>query len=139
MSDENLEFARESVRAFNERDADWVIANSTSDLEWHPAIAGGVEGGKPFRRHSGVHEMFGAMDEVWEEFTLEPDEIRDLGDAYLLLQQVRLEGKTGVQLEHSLDAVIELRDGKMARGRTYLNREEALAAAERVGKEAVGE
>ena len=139
MSDENLEFARESVRAFNERDADWVIANSTSDLEWYPAIAAGVEGGEPFRGHSGVHEMFGAMEEVWEVFTLEPEEIRDLGDAYLLLQQVRLEGKTGVQLEHSLDAVIELRDGKMARGRTYLNREEALAAAERVGKEAVGE
>jgi ketosteroid isomerase-like protein len=128
MSDETLEFARESVRAFNERDADWVIANSTSDLQWHPAIAGGVER-QAFRGHGGVHEMFDQMDEVWEEFILEPNEIRDLGDGYLLLMQVRLKGKTGVELEHSMDAVIELRDGKMAKGRSYLNRDEALAAA----------
>jgi ketosteroid isomerase-like protein len=139
MSDENLEFARESVRAFNERDTDWVIANSTTDLEWYPAIAGGVEGGKPFRGHSGVHEMFKEMDEVWEEFTLDPEEIRDLGDGYLLLQQVRLKGRTGVELEHSMDAVIELRDGKMARGRSYLNRDEALEAAARVGGKAAEE
>jgi ketosteroid isomerase-like protein len=136
---ETREFAQEAVRAFNERDADWVIANSTSDLEWHPAIAAGVEGGKPFRGHSGVHEMFGAMDEVWEEFILDPEEIRYLGDAYLLLMQVRLKGKTGVELEHSMDAVIELRDGKMARGRSYLNRDEALEAAARVSGKAVEE
>ena len=131
MSDEKLAFARDAVRAFNRRDTDWVIANSTPDLEWHPAIAGGVER-QAFRGHAGVHEMFGTMDEVWEEFILEPEEIRDLGDAFLLLAQVRLEGKTGVRLEHSLDTVIELQDGKMAKGRSFLNREDALEAAARL-------
>jgi len=138
MSAETLEFAREAVKAFNERDVDWVIANSTPDLEWHPAIAGGVDRGA-FRGHAGAHEMFGEMDEVWEEFTLEPDEIRDLGGAFLLLAQVHLKGRTGVELEHSLDTVIELRDGKMAKGRSYLDRGEALGAAREIGGQAVPE
>jgi ketosteroid isomerase-like protein len=131
MSAETLEFAREAVRAFNERDVDWVLANTTQDVEWVPAIVGSVEGGA-FRGHLGLEEMFKQLDEVWEQFTLEPEEIRDLDDGFLVLAQVRASGKTGVQLEHSMDAVFELRDGKMAKGRSFLDRDEALAAATQV-------
>jgi len=125
---ETLEFAREAVRAFNERDVDWVLAHTTPDVEWFPAIVGSVEGNS-FRGHSGIQEMFKLMEEIWEQFNLEPEEIRDLGDGFLVLAQVRASGKTGVELEHSMDAVFELRDGKMAKGRSFLNRDEALAAA----------
>jgi ketosteroid isomerase-like protein len=138
MSDEIVEFGRDAVRAFNERDVDWVLANTTDDVEWHPAIAGGVER-QAFRGHAGLREMFEMMDEVWEEFIIELEEIRDLGSGFLSLAQVRLKGKTGVELEHTMDAVFELRDGKMARGRSYLDRDEALAAAERVGGEAAAQ
>jgi ketosteroid isomerase-like protein len=138
MSAENLEFAREAVRAFNERDVDWVLAHTTPDVEWFPAIVGGVEGSS-FRGHSGIQEMFKLMEEFWEQFNLEPEEIRDLGDGFLVLAQARASGKMGVQLEHSMDAVFGLRDGKMAKGRAYLDRDEALAAAEQLSGEAARE
>jgi ketosteroid isomerase-like protein len=132
------EFAEEAVRAFNGHDVDWVIANSTSDLEWYPAIVGGVEG-RVFRGDAGVHEMFKELDEVWEQFRLEPEEIRELGEYYLLFAQVHAKGKGGVEFDQSLDAILEVRDGKLASGRTYLNREDALAAAREITGQAVRE
>jgi ketosteroid isomerase-like protein len=138
MSSENVELVREALRAFNRRDVEWAIAHSTPDCEWFPAVAAGVEG-KPFRGPDGAREFFKGMVEVWEEFSLEPEELRDLGDHVLLLCQVHAKGKTGVVFEQSLDAVWEVRDGKFAKGRSYLDRDEALQAAAEVAAQEVRE
>ncbi len=138
MSEDTVEFARQAVRALNERDVEWVIANSVPDCEWYPAIVGGVEV-EPFRGHDGVRKFFSDLDEVWEEFEMKPEEFKDLGDHVLVLSQVRATGKTGVVMEQSLDGLWEIREGKLAIGRSYLNREEALEAATEITGQAVRE
>jgi ketosteroid isomerase-like protein len=134
MSAEDVELAREAVRAFNKRDVEWLIDHATEEQEWYPAITTGVEG-KPFRGHAGVRQFFSELDEVWEEFSLAPEEIRDLGDAILILGQVRARARNGVEFEQSLDGVWEVRDHKIVSGRSYLDREEALRVAAEVSEE----
>jgi ketosteroid isomerase-like protein len=135
MSAANLEMAREGLRAFNDRDVEWLIANSTPDCEWYPAVAGGVQP-EPYRGEEGLRKFWQEHQEVWEEFVLEAEEIRDLNNHVLVFGHVRAKGRAGVAFEHSLDALWEVRDGKFLKGRSYLDRKEALrAAAEASGQE----
>jgi ketosteroid isomerase-like protein len=138
MSAEDLKFICRAIEAFNQRDAEWVVAHSSPDIAWYPAIVGGVEV-EPFRGHDGVREFFRDLDEVWEQFELEPEELRDLGGHVLVLSQVHASGKAGVELKQSLDALWEIRDGKIANGRSYLNRDDALTAAQELTGQAVRE
>jgi ketosteroid isomerase-like protein len=128
MSEETVALARQGAEAFNRRDVEWVVAHASPDVEWYPAIAGEVEA-QPFLGHEGMREFFRELDEIWEEFGLEVEEIRDLGERVLVLSQVRAVGKTGVKFEQSLDAVWEIREGQIIRGRSYLDRAKALEAA----------
>ena len=123
-----MTLARQGAEAFNRRDVDWVIAHSSPDVEWYPAIAGEVEA-QPFRGHEGMRQFFQSLDEIWEEFRLEVEEFRDLDDHVLFLAQVRAIGKSGVTFEQSLDGLWEFRDGMIVQGRSYLDRAEALEAA----------
>lgn len=128
MSEANVELARQGAEAFNRRDVEWVIAHASPDIEWYPAIAGEVEA-QPFRGHEGMRQFFQGLNEIWDEFRLEIEELRDAGDHVVVLSQVSAIGKSGVSFEQSLDAVWEFRDGAIVRGRSYLDRTEALAAA----------
>lgn len=128
MSAANVELVKAAVEAFNRRDVEWMSGHCASDFEWHPAIAGGVTG-KPYRGQDGLRTFSEELVEVWEEFRLEPEEVRDLGDHILVLAQVRAKGKAGVVFEQSLDAVWKVRDGQLVKGRSFLSRDEALRGA----------
>jgi ketosteroid isomerase-like protein len=137
MRPDNVDLTREGIDAFNRGDVEWTLAHCTPDCEWYPAVAGGVQG-QAYRGEEGMRTFWREHEEVWEEFTIEAEEIRDLGDHVLVLGQVHAKGREGVVFEHSLDAVWEFRDGKVATGRSYLDREEALrAAADASGQEVV--
>ena len=133
MSEKDVAFAREGAEAFNRRDVEWVIAHAAPDIEWYPAIAGEVEA-QPFRGHEGMRQFFRGLDEIWEEFALDVEEIRDVGNHVLVLAQVRALGKAGVSFEQSLDAIWEFRDEIIVKGRSYLDRAEALEASSALGK-----
>jgi ketosteroid isomerase-like protein len=135
MTSANAELIRDGARAFNDRDVDWFAANSVEDFVWHPAIAAGVDG-REYHGIEGIREFFAELEEVWDAFEIEPGEMRDLGDHVLVFSRVRARGKTGVEFDQDMTGLYELRDGKVARGRSYLNRDDALrAAAEATGQE----
>jgi hypothetical protein len=53
MSQENVEVAERAMNAFNRRDIDAFIQQTTADFEWFPALGMAVEGGS-FRGREGV-------------------------------------------------------------------------------------
>jgi ketosteroid isomerase-like protein len=136
MTSANVELTREGSRAFNERDLDWLAANCVEDFVWHPAIATGVDG-REYRGIEGLREFFAELQEVWDEFEIEPARLLELGpDHVLVFSHVRARGKAGVEFEQEMTGLYEFRDGKVASGRSYLNRDDALrAAAEATGHE----
>jgi ketosteroid isomerase-like protein len=77
------------------------------------------------------------MREVWnlwrtevDDFSVEAEEIRDLGDErVLLLGHIRFRGPaSGIMVESQLADVATLRDGKVVRSEDYLSHKEALKA-----------
>jgi uncharacterized protein (TIGR02246 family) len=132
MPEENAEIIRRLYRAFNEGDADAVSEGFTDDAEFRPAfIGGGIVEGAVYRGRDGIAEFVEVQKETWRSLTADPVTIRDLGNRVVLVE-VRLEAvgrASGVTVDRTTWNLCELRDGKVAAGRVYATRAEALEAA----------
>jgi ketosteroid isomerase-like protein len=127
-SPQELETIRRAYDAFNRRDIDGLTTTLDPDLEWHPLL--GELGGGVYRGHDGVRRLVSEIDDTWESFRIELDEVIDAGDLVFVLSRSIGRGKaSGVEAEVGLTTVWELRDGRPVRARSYATVEEALAAA----------
>jgi ketosteroid isomerase-like protein len=109
-------------------DPDPMIAASTPAFEMHLI---GITG-EPvhYAGVAGIREFFDDVSESWESFRFEATEIRDIGDRILVLGDVRGRGRaSGAEVADRWAWIIELRDGKAASLRGFVDHREALAAA----------
>lgn len=129
MGQENVEIVKLLMDAVDRRDIDAFAAVTTSDFEWFPVFAARVEG-EVYRGREGIATFLGEVDETWAEFRPVPEEYRDLGDRVLGLGRLRTRGRaSGVPSDSPWGGLYDVRDGKIARIRTYLDHGEALRAA----------
>lgn len=129
MSQANVEIIKRAIDAFNKRELDQYDDLYTPDYEWFPALTGTVEG-RSYQGREGMETWFVEARETWESFLSFADDLRDLGDRVLGLG--RIEGRglgSGVELDAPMAIIVDFRDGKIARTRTYLDQSEALRAA----------
>ena len=127
MSQENVEIVKRLIDAFNARDVERFAGITTADFEWVTSMAA-VEG-EIFWGREGIDTYFARMKEAWDEFLALAEDYRDLGE--LVLWQGRLEARglgSGVPVSAQLDILYEVRDGKILRMHSYLDRSEALRA-----------
>jgi ketosteroid isomerase-like protein len=89
----------------------------------------GAPEGAVYSGREGVRAFFEDIDAAWEQFSIEPEEFRDLGDTVVVLGRSRLVARDGMELEASVGWVYELRRGKVTRFDSFLSRPEALEAA----------
>jgi ketosteroid isomerase-like protein len=131
MSRENVEAFKRAAEAINRRDIDALLAEVDPEVEWYPVMLASVAGGAAvYRGHEGVREWIGDVDETFGETHSDFPEVRDLGDRVVAIGRLRVRGKeSGVEVESPIIYVADFRNGKAFHVRTYLDREEALAAA----------
>ena len=106
-----------------------AIALSHPDVEWEsPGTR--IEGGEPYRGHDGIRRYFADLEDAWGARHVTVDDYRVVGGHIVALGRARVEGRAGgVEFDYPFGTVLEIRDGKLARGRVYLDHHEALAAA----------
>jgi uncharacterized protein len=135
-AESNLEVARRGYQGWAAGDIGAMLEVSTSDVEFVPAIAGGVEGGFT-KGHDEFREFFDALAETWETFRLEVDEFREVGDRVIGIGRLTAKGRgSELELDQPIYSVLWFRDGKVARMQSFLDREAAEAAAS--GEEVIG-
>ena len=128
-----VELNRAFIEAANRGDVDAFMSFFAPDAVWDnsPVGTGTFEGAAQVRRV--VEDWIG----VYEEFEVETEEFRDLGNGVgfgVNLQTGRPAGSTGVvQLRQGFVALVE--GGLIQRVATYLDPDEARAAAERLAEE----
>ena len=129
MSDENLEVVRGAFADITiPGDPEPMIAASHPDFEMELVRVGG--GPAHYTGASGIREFFRDVSESWESFRFESTDIRDLGDRVLVLGDVRGCGRgSGVEVDGQWAWIIEMRDGRAASLRGFLDQSEALEAA----------
>jgi ketosteroid isomerase-like protein len=131
MSQENVEAFRRATDAYNRRDVEALLDEAHPEVEWHSVILARLEGGAPvYRGREGIRNLFRDLDGAFAEIRADYPDIRDLGDLILAIGSIQARGReSGAEIKSSAASVIDFRDGKAIRVRTYLDPEEALEAA----------
>jgi ketosteroid isomerase-like protein len=109
-------------------DPEAMVAASHSDFEMHLVGAGG----EPvyYVGASGIREFFRDVAQSWASFCFQATDVRDLGDRVLFLANVQACGRaSGVEVEDRWAWIVELRAGKAASLRGFLDQGKALDAA----------
>ena len=131
MSEENVEIVRRLIDAWNRGDVDAWLELIHPDGEWSSAILRQVEGDEAasYRGRVELRRFWDEFHEVWA-LTVEPSEIRDLGETVIVIAGMHTRGSgSGVDLDREVGYVMEFEDGFVRRSRAYVSAEAALEAA----------
>ena len=128
MASPNVEAAERIYAARLRGDVDALLAELHPDTEWRPHLA--ALGGGVVRGHDEVRAYLAAIDEDWEDFRQEPEELFEAGDHVVVFVKTTGRGRaSGVELHPEPAHVLRFKDGKCVENVTYLDRSEALSAA----------
>jgi ketosteroid isomerase-like protein len=131
MSQENVEVVRRGLAAWESQDFDVWLSTCDPNIEWHTVLERLVEGPESvYRGHDGVRRLWHFYRTELDNFEIEAQEIRDVGDdRVVLLGRLRWRGQaSGIESESPLGMVITLSGGKIIRSLDYLSHREALDA-----------
>jgi ketosteroid isomerase-like protein len=129
MSQENLAAARRLYDARNRGDVEAVIAECHPDVQLFPHLSS--LGGVPVRGHAGLRAYLTSLAEEWEEFRHEPEGFFDAGDNVVAFLHTHAVGRgSGVKVDLAVAHLLTFEDGRCIRNVTYLDRAQAMAAAQ---------
>jgi uncharacterized protein len=127
MSQRNVEIVRRVYEAFSSRNFDAIVELGRPDVEWRPYRSD--LGGEPLRGIAAVRGYWESLAADWGELQVEAEEFREVGNTVLVFVRTSARGReSGAQAEIHAAHVVTLRDGKVWRHRTYIDRNEALEA-----------
>jgi ketosteroid isomerase-like protein len=134
VSQENVEIVRRGFEAFNRGGPEAMISGGfwSPEIVWDTspsAVPGlGVYRGQDEVKSAFENDWFKAF--PFEEWEIAVEELIDHGDKVIAMSTQRGRGaSSGVAAELEQAQVFTLRDGKVVRIDSYLNREKALEAA----------
>src|SRR3954451_12263687 len=130
MSQENVEIVRDAVVAYNRGDLDTLLAYCADDIDYR-AVEGALGDRGPIHGKAAVRAYFQDWLDTFDDLKAEPLELIDAADEQVVTV-LRFGGRaklSGVETDLTFAVAYTIRDGKIARGREYWTREEALEAA----------
>ena len=130
MSEENVQIVRDAAVAFNRGDLDSWAEYCADNID-HRAIEGAPDDHGPIHGKDALRAYVQDWLDTFDDFTSKPVELIDGGEDNVIAV-IRISGRaklSGVETDLTYAALYTLRDGKIARGREYWTREDALEAA----------
>ena len=130
MSQENVEIVRDAAAAASRGDLDAWLEYWTDDIDFR-AAEGAPDDHGPINGKDALRVFGQDWLDTFDEFKVEPVELIDAGDDNVIAV-MRISGRatlSGVETDMTYAELSTLRDGKIARGRQYFTRDEALEAA----------
>ena len=130
MSQENVEIVRDAAVAFNRGDLDAWFEYWADDIDYR-AAEGALDDRGPMQGKDAVRAYAHDWLDMFDDFKSEALELIDAGEDQVIAV-LRISGRaklSGVETDLTYAALYTIRDGKVARGREYWTKEQALEAA----------
>jgi ketosteroid isomerase-like protein len=130
MSEENIKTIRDAAAAFNRGGVDAWLEYVADDIDYR-AIEGAPDDPGPMHGRDAVRAYAQDWLDMFDEFRSEAVELIDAGeDRVIAVTKISGRAKlSGVETDLTYAALYTIRDGKVARGREYWTKEQALEAA----------
>jgi ketosteroid isomerase-like protein len=130
MSEENVAAVKAAVNAFARDGLDGFAEFWTDDID-HRAVEGALDDRGPIQGKAEMRAYVQDWLDTFNDFRTEAIEVISAGDDKVIAV-LRASGRaklSGVETDLTYAALYTIRDGKIARGREYWTRDEALEAA----------
>jgi ketosteroid isomerase-like protein len=128
VAQEDLEIIRQFYECVNRGDWDRAAELADPDVE-QPGTIGGLEERRLARGLSEIREVYESDEEAWRDYRIEPERMFDAGDRVVVFHREYQRGmSSGMELVTETAAVIDLKDGRIARIQGYMDRAAALQA-----------
>jgi ketosteroid isomerase-like protein len=128
-AERNVAVVRRGYEAFfGRRDLEAAMELGVEDVELHSAFGEG----RVYRGREGIERFLADIDEVWEEFQPQVEELTPVGDE-TVLAVLRFVGRarlSGMEVEQRFATVWTLREGKLVKAVAHLDVDEARRAAD---------
>ena len=126
----NAEIVRDAFERWN-ADRQAFVEIVDPDVEISVASSE-VTGGQPFRGHEGYRRWIATVEESFEHWELCPQSFEERGDTVLVLGTMCVRGRgSGLELDQETGWLVDLKDGKLRRLRSYFSHAEARENFER--------
>jgi hypothetical protein len=125
VSEENVDRLRKSLDHLAATgEPEWSVLDEDVEIYDHDIPDAG-----DYRGHSGFGRWLEDWASAWSEFSLDPKEYLDVGNAVIVLFQMKATGAgSSITVEREDAMVCKMRDQKVVRIDYYNNREQALKA-----------
>src|SRR6476619_2099124 len=128
MSQENVGVVRRCNRYWADRDLSQMPELVDPDVVID--LSRNVFNPDVYRGYDGIERLVAGVDEMWERFELDVEEVLDGGDTIFTATRISGRGRDGVEVDMPLFQIWTIRDGKVVRMTGgYREREDALEAA----------
>jgi ketosteroid isomerase-like protein len=130
MSEENVKAVRDAAAALNRGDLNTWSEYCAEDIDYR-AVEGAIDDRGPIRGRAAIRAYMQDWFDTFDQLKGEPLELIDAGENQVIAV-LRISGRaklSGVETDLTYAALYTIREGKIARGREYWTREEALEAA----------
>jgi ketosteroid isomerase-like protein len=129
MSQENRRFLVEYLQAFTDGGLDAIAKFWDPDINWRGA-EGEIDDVGEMHGREAVRRYVQDWVDMFDDITVVAEELVDAGDDRVLAVQ-RMSGRakvSGIETELRFTVVYTVRDGKILRGREYVQRKQAFEA-----------
>lgn len=124
----NVEVVLDAIDAFNRGDIERLVALIDPRVRWHLV---GVVGERVYYEGSdGTRELFRDLSESWSRFSIDVEDVHDLGEIVLVVGSQHSTGRaSGVEVQAQCALLFELSDGVPAALRLFNDPKEGRRAA----------
>jgi len=127
MSRGHTELVRLAFDAFNRRDLDAAFELMHEDVVFIAPTAEIANEGEPYRGFDGLRKYYSDVERVWEELEVTARELREVGDAVLVVGRVYGRGEGGYISDSPAQWVFKIEAQRILRIQVFTNRAAALA------------
>jgi ketosteroid isomerase-like protein len=128
VAQSNIEIVRRMLAAGAGGEVELALGLLAPDIRWHGTV-GGLEEGRVYEGREAVAAALGESLGVWEDLTLEIEDLIEVGDSVLVYwHEIARFSDSDAVIESRTAGVFTLAGGSVIEVRTYLDRAAAREA-----------
>jgi ketosteroid isomerase-like protein len=127
MSRSKTELVRLAFDAFNRRDLDAAFELMNEEVVFIAPTADIANEGEPYRGFEGMRKYYSDVERVWEQLEVTARELREVGEAVLVIGRVYGRGEGGYISDSPTQWVFKIQEERIVRIQVFTNRAAALA------------
>jgi ketosteroid isomerase-like protein len=112
--------------AFNQRDAETIVALCSEEMEFVAVTAEEVGREAPYSGSEGLREYLADVERVWDELLITPSRVEEREDRMLVIGRVYVRSRELGIRDMPVAWIWQLRAGQFVRGEVFTDPEEAV-------------